>query len=124
MLVGALLVVAVCALAIVVLRQWPGSGTATVRLENRSDQTVVNGYIAVCEQRQPLSGVKPGTTVEMNFDVPRDCHYSVRLEMESGPVREASLGYVTFGLAFQDRIVVTRDGVILGEKREIESLQR
>jgi hypothetical protein len=123
MLVGTLLVAA-CALAIVAISYWIGSGTATVKLENRSEQAVVDGYIAVCEQRRNLSRVKPGTTVEMQFDVPRDCHYSVRLEMESGAVRETSLGYVTRGLDFQDRIVVTRDGVMLGEARGVKPLQR
>lgn len=123
MLVGTLLMAA-CALAIVALSYWVGSGTTTVKRENRSDQAVVNGYIAVCEQRRNLSRVKPGTTVQMQFDVRRDCHYSVRLEMESGAVRETSLGYVTRGLDFQDRIVVTRDGVMLGETRGIKPLQR
>ena len=126
MLVGTLLMAA-CALpfvAIVAISYWLGSGTATVKLENRSDQAVVNGYIEVCEQRRNLSRVKPGTTVEMQFDVPRDCHYSVRLEMESGAVRETSLGYVTRSLDFQDRIVVTRDGVMLGEARGVKSLRR
>jgi hypothetical protein len=122
-LIGALLMAA-CAFAMVALRYWPGRGTTTVTLENRSEHTVVNGYIAVCEQRRGLSRVKPGTTVQIQFDVPRDCHYSVRLEMEAGSVREASLGYVTRGLDFQDRIVVTPDGVMLGKTRGIKALER
>jgi hypothetical protein len=40
--------------------------------------------------------------------------------MKSGSVRERRLGYVTRGLDFEDRIVVTRDGVLLGENREIK----
>jgi hypothetical protein len=78
MLVGALLVGGGAAV-IAALQYVIASGTATVKLENRSDDTVVSGYIAVCEQRQALSGVNPGTTIQMQFDVPSDCHYTVRL---------------------------------------------
>jgi hypothetical protein len=123
-LAGAVVLGAVAVLTTFVLRQWAPSGIATVKIENQSDQTVEHGYVTVCDHKTSLSGLEPGATVQMQFEVRKDCHYDVRLRMRSGTVREATVGYVTRGLAFQDRIIVTTDGVKLGEARVIEDLKK
>jgi hypothetical protein len=123
-LIGVLVLGIIAVVGAVVLKRWAPSGTATVHLDNQSNQTVDRGHIAVCDQEHAVRGLKPRQTALIQFEVRRDCHYAVRLEMASGSVREATLGYVSRGLSFQDRIIVTDGDIRLAEARRIERLKR
>lgn len=83
---------------------------------NEANETIKRAIVSVCGQTIELKGLQPTQKAFGLYDVKSDSHYAVTVEFESGRKLQKDVGYVTSGLDFHDKIVVTdKDILIVGD---------
>jgi hypothetical protein len=92
---------------------------ADLRLENRSEQLIVNATVTLCKQDAYFENLSPNKSVNMKYVVHGDCSYAVVLTFENGKIlQEMQIGYVTAGFNYKDKMQVTDNGIQLSSSVE------
>ena len=84
-----------------------GSEKGVFVLINRSSEPILRATVRVCGQSISLKDIGDGKAASGSYEVRSDSGYDVAIEFSSGKILKKSGGYVTNGLDFRHRIVVT-----------------
>ena|ERR1700704_167862 len=84
-----------------------------VGLESRASEPIDQAIVVVCGQRLDFSDVALGETKSAKFKVRGDSSYEVSIAFHSGRKINATVGYVTNGINYKDKLVVTDNEVVL-----------
>lgn len=93
--------------------------TAKISFENKSKVQVKSIEVQLCTEIQNVVVVEPGKTVSFKFNIPGDCHFSVKALLEGGRLLTDNFGYVTNGSNFKTTIVI-KDTQLVEEKQTVE----
>jgi len=82
-------------------------------LVNNASEPIAYASVSICGQTVQLWDVLPNKSADGSYRVTSDSHYTIRVEFRSGGRLEREIGYVTSGMDFNDRIIVTDSDIEL-----------
>jgi hypothetical protein len=88
------------------------SNAGEVSVENRASEAIDRVTVAVSGQALELPHIATGETKTERYNVVTDSHYDVSVTFRSGRTIDGSVGYVTSGMDFQDKLIVTNDAIL------------
>jgi hypothetical protein len=88
------------------------SNAGEVSVENRASESIERVTVAVSGQALEFAQIAAGEKKTERYKVVADSHYDVSVTFRSGRTIEASVGYVTNGMDFQDKLIVTNDAIV------------
>lgn len=90
-------------------------------LINKTIEPISQALVTVCGQTIELRDVQPGKSAAGSYEVKSDSHYNVRIKFQSGKQLQKGVGYVTNGLDFDHKIVITDTNIeMVDDKIEVQ----
>ncbi len=83
-----------------------------VRVINKSSSEVVKGSIEIAGQKFIISNLNVGEESIFKYKVFSDSGYLVQIEFVSGKRQNKSIGYITHGFIFNDKLIITDEDII------------
>jgi hypothetical protein len=93
----------------------------TVWVINNATEPISRCIVSICGQTIELRDILPTKSAEGFYKVKSDSHYDISIEFQSGRKLRKELGYVTNGLDFHDRIVVTNTDIVLENRSTVRA---
>lgn len=87
------------------------AGTVTVK--NESHRDIAQVHIKVCDQTLDAGKISPSQEISKSYQVTHDSSYEIHIVFADGQTLDKTDGYVTNGLDFSDRIVVSDQTITL-----------
>ena len=82
-------------------------------IQNKASEAASRIYVLICDQEFIYEDVRPESRVTETYQVVSDSHFVVRVEFEGGREIEKEDGYVTNGVSFDHKIIISDNGIIL-----------
>lgn len=79
---------------------------------NNSGENFLGGDLEVCGQKYLINPIKDGDFQTIKYKIKSDSSYNITVHLKSSTINE-SLGYVTSGIEFEDKIIVNESGISL-----------
>lgn len=76
-------------------------------LINMAKEPIVRTLVTICGQTIELRNIQPQKSALSFYQVKSDSHYNVNIEFQSGRHLQKEGGYVTNGIDFRHKIIVT-----------------
>jgi len=89
--------------------------TAEILFENRSDFQAKSIEVQLCSELKVIELLESGTTASLKFKAGGNCHYVIKVVLESNKVLNTEFGYVTSGFNQMDTVVIENYRLISGE---------
>lgn len=110
------LIIAICVALFFLVMVSCIANKGSILLVNNAKEPISRVIVSVCGQTIELRDIEPAKSAIGAYKVKSDSHYDIRIEFQSGKRLWKELGYVTNGLDFHDRIVVTDTDIVIGER--------
>ena len=111
------LLMAICAVLSVLVMASCTPNKGVFLLFNESKEPISRGIISICGQTIELKDIQPNKSAQGSYEVKFDSHYDIRIKFQSGKELRKELGYVTNGLDFHHKIVVTDTDIKLMDNK-------
>jgi hypothetical protein len=105
-------------LAVFVLSSCIVANKGSFLLLNEAKESISRGTVSICGQTIELKDIQPTQSAPGSYEVRSDSHYDIKIEFQSGKKLRKELGYVTNGLDFHHKIVVTDTDIELMDIKE------
>lgn len=76
-------------------------------LINKAKEPIVWGSVTVCGQTIELKDIQPSNSATGSYKVKSESHFDIKMEFQSGKKFRKEIGYVTSGMDFHHKFVVT-----------------
>lgn len=83
------------------------SNKGSFTLLNKTTEPIARATVAICGQTIELRAIQPNISGAGSYEVKCESHYTIQVDFQSGKRLLKEVGYVTTGMDFQDKIVVT-----------------
>lgn len=113
-----ILITLLAALSVLVMASCTDN-TGYFLIVNNANEPITQGVVLICGQTIKLNDILPTKSAPGSYKVRFDSHYDIRIEFQSGKKLGKELGYVTNGLDYQHKIIVTNTDIeLLDYKRD------
>jgi hypothetical protein len=89
------------------------ANTGHITLVNDSGEEIAQARLEVCGQTLDFNEISPAGEQSASYRVKADSTYHLYIKFSSGKELEKTLGYVTNGFDFDDKLVVKNSDIVL-----------
>lgn len=94
---------------------------STVCVINDSQEQLASGHLKICGDTFITDNITPADLVCFNFKACSDTHYSMEFRLLSGKVFSKSIGYITTGFIYNDKVVIGKEDVTLEPSAKLDT---
>jgi hypothetical protein len=93
------------------------SNNGNFSLANNTHEPIARATVAICGQAIELKDIQPNNSAIGSYKVRSDSHYVIQIEFQSGKKLQKQTGYVTNGMDFDHKIVVSESDIAIVDSK-------